>query len=52
MGMDAKYVALAAAVVTALRRSMLPEHTAHPPLGDSHHPSDMIDAAPTPGGAQ
>ena len=36
----------------ALGRSMLPEHAAHPPLGDNHHSSDVIDTAPTPCGAQ
>lgn len=36
----------------ALRRSMLAEHAAHPPLGDSHYPSDVIDTAPSARGAQ
>lgn len=36
----------------ALCRSMLPGHVAHSPLGDSHHPSDVIDTAPSARGAQ
>jgi len=36
----------------ALCRSMLPERAAPPPLGDSHHCSDVIGAAPASGGAQ
>jgi hypothetical protein len=35
----------------ALRRSVLPKHTAYPSLGDSHHPSDVIDTAPSTRGA-
>lgn len=36
----------------ALCRSMLPEHAAHSPLRDSHHPSDVIDTEPSARGAQ
>ena len=36
----------------ALRRAMMSENPADPPLGDSYHSSDMVDAAPAPGGAQ
>src|SRR5690606_3480361 len=36
----------------ALRRSVLPEHAADPPLGHRHHASDVIDAAPPTRGAQ
>jgi hypothetical protein len=33
-------------------RSVLPEHTAYPSIGHRHHGLDVIDAVPTPGGAQ
>ena len=36
----------------ALRRPVLAEHAAHPPLGYIQHVPDMIDAAPAPCGAQ
>src|SRR3546814_8362123 len=36
----------------ALRRPVLPEHAAHPPLGDVQHLFHLVDAAPPPCGAQ
>ncbi len=36
----------------ALRRSVLAEHTAQPPLGHRHHRSDVVDIAPPPRGAR
>jgi hypothetical protein len=35
----------------ALRRSMLPEHAAYPPLGRRQQSPDMIDTTPPPRGA-
>src|SRR3546814_18412647 len=36
----------------ALRRPVLPEHAAHPPLGDVQHLFHLVDAAPPPCGSQ
>src|SRR3546814_11549631 len=36
----------------ALCRPVLPKHTAQPPLGHRHHPSAVVDTAPSARGAQ
>src|SRR5690606_22044433 len=36
----------------ALRRSVLSEHAAEPPLGHRHHRPDVVDTAPAARGAQ